>query len=344
MRILITGATGYLGTHLSLALSKAGHTVIGLDNFSASDRAVLPALRQLAGPAFQFVEGDLKDTACLRSLFLRYQPQSVVHLAAAHAGPDGAPVPVIEDNISSLLSLLGVMERYEVKRLLSCSSACIYGQPAKVPVDEQTPPAPQDGFARSKVFCEQILNDLCRANPDWHVIQFRPFNIVGSHVSGRLPMGARPEYGLFPALIRAAQDDKAPLSIEGDDHASYDGTALRDYLHINDFSAACLAALPLLATRQNITVNIGTGRGHSVYEVLRAFARTSQRAIPFRITAARPTGPSALYGSCELAQQLLNWRAQMSLADICGDSWRTAAPARPLQAGSHPNRHASQPR
>lgn len=322
MRILVTGAGGYAGSHLCVALCQAGHQVIGLDNFSNSTATVLPQLRQLAGSSFQFVEGDVGDSTALRTLFLRYQPELVMHLAATRLHTAPAPVTVFKRNVSDLIALLGVMDRFAVRRLLFCSSATVYGEPGSLPTREQDPIEPQDSYARSKAFCEQMLRDLATANPDWHILQLRPFNLVGTHASGLLPQGPQGSPNLLERLRLAIEQPQHPLRIEGDDYPSQDGSAVRDYLHIADFAAACANALPLLAAACNLTLNIGSGNAHSVYEVMRAYAHSSRQAIPFEISPRRPDSPAALYGDCRQAGQLLQWRPSHSIEDICDQSWR----------------------
>ncbi|HEY9101856.1 UDP-glucose 4-epimerase GalE [Chitinimonas sp.] len=322
MRILVTGASGYAGSHLSVALCLAGHQVIGLDNYCNSAPTLLAPLCQLAGSAFQFVEGDVGDTATLRALFLRHQPELVMHLAATlpHTAP--AAITVFRRNVSDLIALLNVMDRFAVRRLVFCSSATVYGEPGDLPTREGDPVEPQDSYARSKAFCEQMLRDLATANPDWHILQLRPFNLIGSHASGQLPAGPQGSPNLLERLRQAIEAPQRPLRVEGDDYASADGSAIRDYLHVCDFAEACKAALPLLAQPCNLTLNIGSGTGHSVYQVMRAYAQCSRQAIPFEIAPRRPGSPAVLYGDCRQARQLLHWRPSLGLEEICAESWR----------------------
>lgn len=337
MRILVTGAAGYIGSHLVATLAEAGHIVAGIDNFSSSDPQVLPRLRRLAGRRFDCVVADVRDQPRLRSLFLRHRPDAVVHLASLRTAPDAAlaPLTLFDNNVGGLGSLLGAMRQYGTRMLVLPSSASLYGAPTTVPVDEDSPARPLNPYDRSKLIGEQMLADLQAAEAGWQFACLRHSSLLGAHPAGLLDAVSGTGDGLVPAIVRAAQG-QAPLTIHGRDYPSVDGTVVRDYLHVCDLAVAQLATLEALpGMAAPLTLNLGSGRGHTVLQLVEAFAQASGRPVPHRFGPRRAGDVPALYARCDRAARLLGWRAHHDLAQMCVDTWRCRQPdgqARPVAA------------
>jgi UDP-glucose 4-epimerase len=324
--ILLTGATGYIASHTWLALQSAGLRVIGIDDFSNSSPEVLSRLEHLSGQRPSFERADVCDEAALEALFLRERIDAVVHFAAFKAvGESGAkPLAYYGNNLGGLIALARTMQRHGCRRLVFSSSATVYGQPERLPITEDSPLAATNPYGATKLMGETILRDLDRSEPGWSIALLRYFNPVGAHESGLIgesPQGTPNNLMPYVAQVAVGQRDK--LRIFGSDYDTPDGTGIRDYIHVLDLAEGHVAALRRLLDEPGLlTLNLGTGRGHSVLEVVDAYQRASGRPIPYEVVPRRPGDVAACYADPSLARRLLGWRARRDLAAMCGDSWR----------------------
>ena len=326
MKILLTGGTGYVASHTAVALAEAGHQIILFDNLCNSTANVVNRLEQITGQTIHFVEADIRETALLNETLEAYQIDAVMHFAGLKAVGDSFkdPVSYYANNVSGTLSLLTSMTQAQVHTLIFSSSATVYGDPVYLPIDEAHPLQALSPYGRTKRHVEQILEDIAHANPEWQISCLRYFNPAGAHSSGLI--GENPQgipNNLMPYVSRTASGQLPVLKIFGNDYNTPDGTAIRDYIHIMDLAEGHLAALEfLIKDNKGIhTFNLGTGRGYSVIEVLTAFEAASGREIPHQITARREGDTASYYADAKKASQVLGWRAQRSLEDICASAW-----------------------
>ena len=324
--ILLTGATGYIASHTWLALGAAGFEVVGLDNYCNSSPEVLRRLAALGADTSRFVEADVTDRAALDALFRRWPIDAVVHFAALKAVGESVarPLAYYRNNIGGLVCLAEAMQSAGCGRFVFSSSATVYGQPETLPIPESAPLASTSPYGATKLFSEAILRDCERADPAWRSALLRYFNPVGAHPGGTIgedPRGT--PNNLMPYVTQVAGGKRTALDVFGDDYDTPDGTGVRDYLHVMDLADGHVAALKhLLGGGDSITVNLGTGRGVSVLELVAAFERASGRPVPHRIAPRRPGDIAACYADPSLAERLLGWKATRSLDDMCADSWR----------------------
>ena len=324
--ILLTGGAGYIGSHTYLALLEAGYRPVILDDYSNSHPAVLARLEQLGGQPVLHARGDVADIDLVRGLLEQYQVRAVVHFAAFKAVGESVaqPFKYFDNNITGMLRLMQAMELAGCRQLVFSSSATVYGDPDSVPIDETFPLRHSNPYGCSKVVCEQIIAAMLQAKPAWRAGVLRYFNPVGAHPSGLI--GENPQgvpNNLMPYVAQVATGRRPHLNVWGGDYPTPDGTGLRDYLHVCDLAEGHVAALDaLLREAPSFTVNLGTGRGHSVLEVVAAFAAASGRPVPYQIGPRRPGDIAQCYADPSLAGELLGWRASRTLADMCADSWR----------------------
>jgi UDP-glucose 4-epimerase len=324
--VLLTGATGYIASHTWLALLGAGFDVVGVDDFSNSSPEVLNRLAALSGRTPQFQRVDVCDAAALDAVFRQHQFAAVVHFAAFKAVGESAqkPLAYYANNIGGLLTLCRTMERHACRTLVFSSSATVYGKPDKLPITEDSPLSATNPYGATKLMGENILRDLAKADPSWTIALLRYFNPVGAHQSGQIgedPRGI--PNNLMPYITQVAVGKRLRLQVFGNDYDTPDGTGVRDYIHVLDLAEGHVAALRyLLDERRGITVNLGTGRGHSVLELVQAFEKASGRPVPYEIVPRRPGDIDASYADPSLAQKLLKWRAVRDLHTMCEDSWR----------------------
>jgi UDP-glucose 4-epimerase len=325
LRIALTGATGYIGSHIWAHLLELGVAVAGVDNFSNSSRAVLDSLRLISGSQLYFTEMDIRDTAKLQCFLQEFSPDVVVHLAALKSVSESisSPLDYYNCNIAGLLSLVQAMELAGCTKLVFSSSASVYGAATQLPITETSPTFPTNPYARTKLIGEQILADLAAAQIGWSIIALRYFNPIGAHSSGMIgdsPLG--PPSNLLPTVANAAAGILASVKVYGDDYPTVDGTGVRDYIHVMDLARGHLAAARwLMQNRGFETINLGTGRGHSVLEVIRAYERVSGKSIPFEIVPRRPGDVAECYASVERAKSVLLWAATEGIEAMCRDSW-----------------------
>ena len=324
--ILLTGATGYIASHTWLALLAAGYRVVGVDNFSNSSPQVLDRLAELSGQTPLFEKLDVCDGAALDAVFNEYKPAAVVHFAAFKAVGESTakPLSYYRNNLDGLLTVCEAMRRHDCKRIVFSSSATVYGQPRSLPLREDAELMAVNPYGATKLIGEGILRDLGASDPQWQTACLRYFNPVGAHESGRIgedPRGI--PNNLMPYVTQVAVGRRAKLSIFGNDYDTPDGTGVRDYIHVVDLAEGHVAALNfLLRGQESIWVNLGTGRGYSVLELVNAFAKASGREIPYEIVARRPGDVAACYADPALAREKLGWSARFDLQRMCEDSWR----------------------
>jgi UDP-glucose 4-epimerase len=324
--ILLTGATGYIASHTWLALQAAGFKVVGIDNFANSSPLVLDRLKTLSGQEPVFEEIDVCDSAAMRGLFARYKIDAAVHFAAFKAVGEsvGKPLAYYRNNIAGLLTLCEQMQTHGCKTLVFSSSATVYGEPKQLPIREDSPLFATSPYGGTKLMGENILRDLGASDAAWSIGCLRYFNPVGAHESGLIgedPRGV--PNNLMPYVTQVAVGKREKLQVFGNDYDTIDGTGVRDYIHVLDLADGHVAALNrLLETPGSITVNLGTGQGHSVLQVAHAFEQASGRTIPIQFAPRRPGDVASCYADPSLAKQLLDWQTTRSLADMCADSWR----------------------
>jgi len=324
--VLLTGATGYIGSHTWLALQAAGFSVVGLDDFSNSSPEVLERLRELGGHAPVFERASVTDAVALDEVFTRHRIDAVVHFAAFKAVGESAaqPLAYYANNLGGLVGTCQAMQRHGVKTMVFSSSATVYGEPKYLPYDEAHPLSAMNVYGRTKLFGEQILRDLETSDPAWKIAWLRYFNPVGAHESGRIgedPRGV--PNNLMPYVTQVAVGRREFLQVFGGDYETPDGTGMRDYLHVMDLAEGHVAALRyLLDHGTSITANLGTGQGTSVLQLVQAFERASGRTIPYRIVDRRPGDLPAFWADPMLARERLGWQTRRDLDAMCADSWR----------------------
>ncbi len=324
--ILLTGATGYIGSHTWLELLLAGNRVLGLDNFINSSRSALSRIATLSGAELEFVEGDVCDQQFLEAVFKKYPIKAVIHFAALKAVGESVAQPLryYQNNLGGLLNLLEVMQNAECRNFVFSSSATVYGDPREVPINEDAALCPTNPYGQTKLMSEQVLRDLEVADSLWRVAYLRYFNPVGAHESGLIgedPRGI--PNNLSPIVARVAAGRMAQLKVYGNDWPTPDGTGVRDYIHVVDLAEAHVKAVEhLLLGKNSLTVNLGTGQGYSVMDVIKAYEDVIGRPIPYEIVARRPGDIATCFADPTLAQNTLGWRAQRTLAQMCADSWR----------------------
>lgn len=324
--ILLTGATGYIGSHTWLALAAAGFDVIGVDDFSNSDPLVLDRLQQLLGHAPAFERADVRDAAAMAALFARHAIDATVHFAAAKAVGESTlqPLRYYANNLGALLSVCDAMLQHGVQRFVFSSSATVYGQPEQLPISEDAPLCAINPYGQTKLMAEQILRDLGVAEPGWQTACLRYFNPVGAHPSGRIgedPRGL--PNNLMPYVAQVAVGRRPQLQVFGHDYPTPDGTGVRDYIHVMDLAEGHVAALQhLFDAPGSFTVNLGTGVGHSVLDVVHAYERASGRPVPYTLGPRRAGDVAACYADPSRARELLGWHAQRDLDAMCFDSWQ----------------------
>lgn len=324
--VLLTGATGYIGSHTWLALLSAGFSVVGLDDFSNSSPEVLQRLAELSGQTPVFERADVGHAAAIESVFSRHRIDAVVHFAAFKAVGESAlePLKYYANNLGGLVSVCQAMARHGAKTMVFSSSATVYGEPQFLPYTESHPLAAMNVYGRTKLYGEQILRDLETSDPAWRVAWLRYFNPVGAHESGRIgedPRGV--PNNLMPYVTQVAVGRREHLQVFGGDYDTLDGTGVRDYLHVMDLAEGHVAALRhLLDKGRSITANLGAGHGHSVLELVRAFEQASGRPVPYQIVARRPGDLPAFWADATLAREQLGWQTRRDLSAMCADSWR----------------------
>lgn len=324
--ILVTGGAGYIGSHTCVELIAAGHKVVILDNLSNSKPQVIDRIGQIAGKVPQFVHADLRNLPAMERIFQDEAIDAVIHFAGLKAVGESVALPLkyYENNVQGTLVLLDCMQRAGCKRLVFSSSATVYGASQTVPITEEFAIQPTNPYGSTKAMIERILLDLAHADADWKIALLRYFNPVGAHVSGLIgedPVGI--PNNLFPYVSQVAGGRLARLQVHGSDYATRDGTGERDYVHVVDLARGHLAALAALENFQGaVPVNLGTGRGSTVLEVVKAFEAAAGVPVPFALGPRRPGDVGSCYADVTKAREVLGWSAEYGLERMCTDSWR----------------------
>lgn len=326
MRLLVTGGAGYIGSHTCVVLMQAGYEVVILDSLVNSRRDVVARIGRIIGREPAFVEGDVRDRALVRRLLSDEGVDGVIHFAGLKAVGESVDQPLVyyDCNVYGTIALCEAMAEVGVKMLVFSSSATVYGDPQAVPIREDFPCSATNPYGRSKLIVEDILADLFRADQAWCIARLRYFNPVGAHESGMI--GEAPNgvpNNLVPYVADVAAGRRERLAVFGDDYPTRDGTGVRDYLHVMDLAEGHVAALnALVAQNGMVTVNLGTGRGYTVLEMVRAFAEASGKEVPYVLSPRRPGDVAECYADPTLAATLFNWRARRDIDAMCRDTWR----------------------
>ena len=324
--VLVTGASGYIGSHTCVCLLQNGWRVIGIDNFSNSSPRVLDRIEQITQRSLSFVQMDVRDSTALSTLLERQQVDAVIHFAGLKAVGESVsqPLDYFDNNVCGSVTLLRVLQQHGIRQLVFSSSATVYGEPAAVPVAEDAPTSVTNPYGRSKWVVEQMLHDLSIADPAWRIATLRYFNPVGAHPSGLIGEDPRDvPNNLMPYIAQVAIGRRPCLQVFGDDYPTIDGSGVRDYIHVMDLARGHLAALNRLITHVgSFTVNLGTGRGVSVLQAVAAFERACGKTIPIQRVARRTGDVATCYASAQRAADLLGWCAEHDLDTMCTDHWR----------------------
>jgi len=325
MQILITGGAGYIGSHACVELLEAGYEIVVVDNFVNSKPAVLKRIEEITGRRFRFYKVDIRDREGLRKVFDENKIGAVVHFAGLKAVGESVAYPLAyyHNNVAGTIVLCQVMQEYGVKKMVFSSSATVYGHPDKVPIKEDFPLKPVNPYGRTKFMIEEILKDVYEADNTWGISLLRYFNPVGAHPSGRI--GEDPNgipNNLMPYITQVAVGKREKLNVFGGDYPTPDGTGVRDYIHVVDLAKGHLLALEKVIRERGVSVyNLGTGRGYSVLEVVKAFAKVNGIKIPYVITERRPGDIAVCYADTEKAYRELGFKAERNLEDMCRDAW-----------------------
>jgi len=327
MNVLLTGGAGYIGSHTAVALAKAGFTPVIYDNFCNSNKSVIERLEKIIGKPLIVIEGDVRDTQKLVQALSEHQIQSVIHFAGLKAVGESVSMPIeyYANNIQGTISLLQAMQEVGVKNLVFSSSATVYGDPQYLPIDEKHPLSVTNPYGRSKLHIEEILHDLSISDGSWRILCLRYFNPAGAHSSGMI--GENPNgipNNLMPYVGQVAAGQLLKLQVFGDDYPTIDGTGVRDFIHVMDLAEGHLAALELIGSAKPLkwdAINLGTGQGYSVLQMVKAFSEASGKDIPYEIVGRREGDIASCYAAVDKARELLQWQAQRGLEEICASGW-----------------------
>tara|TARA_B100001093_G_scaffold455626_1_gene465945 strand:+ start:672 stop:1697 length:1026 start_codon:yes stop_codon:yes gene_type:complete len=326
-KILVTGGTGFIGSHTVLRLLEADYEVVILDNLSNSSLEVNNRIRSLAKKKFDFVEGDLRDKNLLKSIFNKFKIDAVIHLAGLKSALESniSPLEYYENNVVGTLNVLREMANYGIKKIVFSSSATVYGESELKKCKEDFILSPVSVYGKTKFIIENVLQDIKETQPDWRIFILRYFNPIGAHPSGMI--GEDPQNipsNLIPFLTQVAVGKREELLVFGNTYDTPDGTGKRDYIHVQDLASGHIAALQNLekACKQNITVNLGTGQSYSVLEIIKAFESSTGKKIPFKVVGKRQGDIAELYADTSYAREILDWQADFNIFQMCEDSWR----------------------
>ena len=324
--ILVTGASGFIGSHTCVELLQSGFNVVALDNLCNSSRKALDRVRQITGRDFPLQEADIRDRAALDAILSAQQIDAVIHFAGLKAVGESVEKPLLyfDNNVGGTINLLEALSAANVKNFVFSSSATVYGDPEVLPLVESARLSVTNPYGRSKLMVEEILGDLANADPSWRIGVLRYFNPVGAHETGLIgedPRGI--PNNLMPFIAQVAVGRRERLSVFGNDYPTPDGTGVRDYIHVVDLAKGHVAALNrLFAQEGGFTVNLGTGQGYSVLDTIRAFEEASGRPVPYQIVPRRPGDIASCYASPVKAKELLGWQAEKGMREMCEDHWR----------------------
>ncbi|MFA5597435.1 MAG: UDP-glucose 4-epimerase GalE [Pusillimonas sp.] len=325
--ILVTGGTGFIGSHTTVLLLQAGYRVLILDNLCNSDRAVLERIERICGLRPDFIQGDIRDAGLLEALFTQHTVSAILHFAGLKAVGESTRVPLdyYSANVSGSVCLFQAARKAGVKTIVFSSSATVYGDPVTLPITEDHPRSATNPYGHTKLVIEDILENLHASEDGWRIARLRYFNPVGAHPSGLI--GEAPQgtpNNLMPYVAQVATGSRPRLQVFGNDYNTTDGTGVRDYIHVMDLARGHLAALRHCErqTQTLLTVNLGTGKGFSVLEMVKAFEAASGRPIPYDIAPRRPGDIAACWADTTLAEHTLGWAASQGISQMCEDAWR----------------------
>ncbi len=324
--ILVTGGAGYIGSHTCISLLETGYEVVVFDNFSNSSAQSIARVEEITGKKIPVIEGDIRNREDLQKVFDNYTIESVIHFAGLKAVGESVaqPLKYYDNNINGTVTLCQVMQANNCKSIIFSSSATVYGDPHTVPITEDFPLSATNPYGRSKLIIEEILKDLYISDSSWKIVLLRYFNPVGAHPSGRI--GESPSdtpNNLMPYISQTAIGKREALQVFGDDYPTPDGTGVRDYIHVMDLAEGHLKALEKIEGFSEVmAINLGTGKGYSVLEMLNAFQRASDKKIPYQIVSRRPGDIATCYADPSYAKEILGWEAKRDLDEMCRDTWR----------------------
>ncbi|WP_371186116.1 UDP-glucose 4-epimerase GalE [Thalassotalea maritima] len=326
MSLLITGGTGYIGSHTVVELLESGQDVVIVDNLANSSTKSLDRVEQITGKMPTFIKADICDKAAMQAVFAEHNITSVIHFAGLKAVGESTQIPLsyYHNNVSGTVVLLEVMAEYNVKNLVFSSSATVYGENNVSPLVESMPTSATNPYGQTKLMIEHILFDLAKSDPEWSIVSLRYFNPIGAHKSGLI--GESPNgipNNLLPFVSQVAVGKRPELSVWGDDYDTVDGTGVRDYIHVVDLAIAHLKAVDALAKVDGcMAINVGTGNGTSVLQIVDKFKEISGVDIPYQICPRRPGDIATVFAKADLASDFLGWQAQRNLDDMIADTWR----------------------
>lgn len=324
--LLVTGGAGYIGSHACLILLEAGFEIVVLDNLFNSSIESLMRVEKITGKSIQFVEGDIRDRNLLRSIFTEYSIEAVIHFAGLKAVGESViqPLKYYDNNVCGSVALFEIMKEFGCKKLVFSSSATVYGDPASVPILESFSLSTTNPYGASKLMIESILRDLHKSDVDWSVAILRYFNPVGAHPSGLIgedPNGT--PNNLMPYISQVAVGKREKLQVFGSDYPTHDGTGVRDYIHVMDLAQGHLSALKYIEKQPGlVTVNLGTGNGYSVLDMVKAFEKSSNRAVNYEVVNRRPGDVAQCYADASYAFELFGWKAELGIEEMSEDTWR----------------------
>lgn len=332
--ILVTGGTGFIGSHATVVLQQAGYRVVILDNLCNSDPSVIDRIERITGVRPSFIQGDIRNAQALDSIFAKHAVSAVMHFAGLKAVGESTQIPLAyyDNNIHGSVQLLEAMQRAGVRTFIFSSSATVYGDPSILPIPEHHPRSATNPYGHTKLVIEDILENLYSSEPGWRIARLRYFNPVGAHPSGLI--GEAPQgvpNNLMPYVAQVATGKRAQLQVFGNDYDTPDGTGVRDYIHVMDLAEGHLAALRYCekADQDMLTVNLGTGEGYSVLDMVRAFEAASGQTVAYHIAPRRAGDIAACWADTTLAKDKLDWKASKGIKDMCEDAWRwETTPAR----------------
>lgn len=327
-KILVTGGAGYIGSHTLIELIAAGFTPVVYDNLSNSSPASLARVQQIVGQSIEFIEGDILDTQLLAKTFAAHDFTAVIHFAGLKAVGESVAKPLwyYQNNVAGTLNLLDAMTSAQVKNLIFSSSATVYGDPEALPIVESSPRSATNPYGQSKLMIEHMLEDLAKSDNHWQLISLRYFNPIGAHHTGTI--GENPNgipNNLMPYVSQVAVGKLPQLSVFGNDYDTVDGTGVRDYIHVVDLAKGHVAALQYLEHQTQLgfePINLGTGKGTSVLQLVNAFIKTTNQPVPYSIAPRRPGDIASCYASSDKAKHLLGWQAEFDIERMCTDTWR----------------------
>ncbi len=324
--VLVTGGAGYIGSHTCISLIEAGYELVVFDNFCNSSKESINRVEKIINKKINLYEGDIRNKDDLQAVFDNYNIDSVIHFAGLKAVGESVKTPLkyYDNNITGTITLCEVMQKNNCKNIVFSSSATVYGDPHTTPIKEDFPLSPTNPYGRTKLYIEEILRDLYTSDNDWKIVILRYFNPVGAHISGTI--GEDPNgipNNLMPFISQTAINKQEFLSVFGGDYDTKDGTGVRDYIHVVDLAQGHVKALDKLPQLKSVlTVNLGTGNGYSVLEMIKAFEKASQKNIPYKIVQRREGDIAECFADPSYALEALNWKAEKTIDQMCEDTWR----------------------